>query len=468
MQAMDANQSTTRQSSVNHNNTVLLVDDEKHIRLSAGQTLELAGYAVVALESAEKALDQITDEWCGVLVTDINMPGIDGLELMRRAHVIDPDLPVILITGHGDISMAVSAMRNGAYDFIEKPFSTELLVDIVRRAMEKRALTIENRRLRQELEAQSAPGPRIIGNTPSVKQLRRLVHTVADTPADILVLAETGTGKDLMARYIHEHSNRRAKNFVAINCGAVPESLIESELFGHEKGAFTDAKSKRIGKFEHANGGTVFLDEIESMPLALQVKLLRVLEERTIERLGSNELIQLDIRVIAASKVDLKEQAERGSFREDLYYRLNVVRIDIPPLRERLDDIPMLFQHFSILASTQYGREVLPLNMERMHSLMTHDWPGNIRELRNLAERYVLLGESCTFDFDNRPITDSTASGKMTLPEQVERFEKILLQTELSLHGGSIKDTLNSLGLPRKTLYDKMRKYGLDKNDYKA
>ena len=447
--------------------SIILVDDERHIRLSAGQTLELAGYDVIALDSAEKALELINDEWSGVLVSDINMPGMDGLALLKRVQVIDPDLPVILITGHGDISMAVGAIRDGAYEFIEKPFSTDLLLDIVRRAVEKRALTIENRRLKLDLEAQSAPGPRIIGNTPNIQQLRRLVHTVADTPADILILAETGSGKDLLARYIHEHSRRRDKNFVAINCGAVPESLIESELFGHEKGAFTDAKSQRIGKFEHANGGTLFLDEIESMPLALQVKLLRVLEDRTIERLGSTQLIPLDIRVVAASKVDLKSQAERGDFREDLYYRLNVVRIEVPPLRERLDDIPLLFQHFAILASALYGREVLPLSAERMHSLVTHDWPGNVRELRNLAERYVLLGESCTFDFDNRPITESAEAGKMTLPDQMERFEKMLLQAELSRHGGSIKDTLVSLGLPRKTLYDKMKKHGLDKNDYK-
>jgi two-component system C4-dicarboxylate transport response regulator DctD len=446
---------------------VLLVDDEKHIRLSAGQTLELAGYDLTALDCAEKVLEQLSEKWPGVLVTDINLPGMDGLQLMKKVHQIDPDLPVILITGHGDISMAVSAMRDGAYDFIEKPFSTDLLLDIVRRAMEKRALTIENRRLKQELEAQSALGPRIIGNTQAIQKLRRLVNTVADTPADILILAETGSGKDLMARYIHEHSNRRANNFVAINCGAVPESLIESELFGHEKGAFTDAKARRIGKFEHADGGTLFLDEIESMPLALQVKLLRVLEERTIERLGSNELIPLNIRVIAASKVDLKEKAERGEFREDLYYRLNVVRVDIPPLRERIEDIPLLFQHFSILASAQYGREVLPLTPERIHSLVTHGWPGNVRELRNLAERYVLLGESCTFDFDNRPITDTVISSKQTLPEQVDQFEKMVLQAELSRQGGSIKNTLENLGLPRKTLYDKMKKYGLDKNDYK-
>lgn len=447
--------------------SVLLVDDEEHIRISAGQSLELGGYEVMTQASAETALTQLEAGWPGVLVSDINMPGMDGLELMRRVQTIDPDLPVILITGHGDISMAVNAMRDGAYDFIEKPFSTDLLLDIVRRATEKRALTLENRRLRQELEAQNTPGPRIIGNTASVQNLRRLVFAVADTPADILILAETGSGKDLMARYIHEHSNRRNNNFVAINCGAVPESLIESELFGHEKGAFTDAKTRRIGKFEHANGGTLFLDEIESMPLALQVKLLRVLEERTIERLGSNELIPLDIRVIAASKTDLKEMAERGQFREDLYYRLNVVRVEIPPLRDRIDDIPLLFQHFSIIAATQYNRDVPSISAERMHSLVTHDWPGNVRELRNLAERYVLLGESCTFDFDNRPITSTAETGKMTLPEQVERFEKMLLQAELSSHGGSIKDTLLGLGLPRKTLYDKMQKYGLDKNDYK-
>ncbi|MGB0732762.1 MAG: sigma-54-dependent transcriptional regulator [Pontibacterium sp.] len=445
---------------------IIFVDDEKHIRLAASQTLMLAGYEVEALPSAEKV--QLEENWPGVLVTDINLPGMSGLELMHKVLQMDPDIPVILITGHGDISMAVSAMRDGAYDFIEKPFSSDLLVDVVRRAAEKRRLTIENRRLRHELELQSSPGPRIIGNTPAVVQVRRLVQSIADAPADILIMGETGTGKDLMARYIHDHSARREKNFVAINCGGVPENLIESELFGHEKGAFTDAKSRRIGKFEHADGGTVFLDEIESMPKTLQIKLLRVLEERAIERLGSNEIIPLDIRIIAATKADLKDEAEEGNFREDLYYRLNVVKLDIPALRMRRDDIPMLFQHFALLASNQYGRVVQPLSPERMHSLMMHDWPGNVRELRNLAERYVLLGESCTFDFENRPITEGEQTLTMTLPEQVERFEKMLIQAELAQHAGSIKDTLESLGLPRKTLYDKMRKYGLDKNDFKS
>jgi two-component system C4-dicarboxylate transport response regulator DctD len=392
---------------------------------------------------------------------------MDGLALLERVRAIDADLPMILITGHGDISMAVSAMRAGAYDFIEKPFAADLLLDVVRRAMEKRALTIENRGLKLELEAQSAPGPRLLGNAPAITQLRRLLHSIADAPADILIQAETGAGKDLMARYIHEHSARRDHNFVAINCGAVPENLIESELFGHEKGAFTDASSRRIGKFEHANGGTLFLDEIESMPLALQIRLLRVLEERAIERLGSNTLIALDLRVIAATKTDLKALSARGEFREDLYYRLNVVRLDIPPLRERREDIGLLFQHFALVASAQYNREIPTLSAERMHSLMLHDWPGNVRELRNLAERYVLLGESCTFDFDNRLITDGEGGASLSLPDQVERFEKMLIQAALSRSGGSIRDTLEFLDLPRKTLYDKMKKYGLDKSDFK-
>jgi two-component system C4-dicarboxylate transport response regulator DctD len=369
------------------------------------------------------------------------------------------------MTGHGDISMAVSAIQQGAYDFLEKPFAPDRLVDVIRRACEKRSLSLENQRLRGELESQSALGPRIIGNTNEIVQLRGIVKSVADAPTDILIEAETGPGKDLLARYIHEHSQRRDHKFVAINCGAVPESLIESELFGHEKGAFTDAKARRIGKFEYANGGTVFLDEIESMPLALQVKLLRVIEDRSIERLGSNESIQLDIRIVAATKVDLKVLAEQGEFREDLYYRLNVVKVAIPPLRQRKDDIPLLFQHFSIIASTQYGRDVQELSRERMAALMGHDWPGNIRELRNIAERNVLLGEHCTFDFDDKLITQESAG--LNLAEQVGQFEKLLIHTELGKCGGSIQDTQASLELPRKTLYDKMKKYGLDKKDYK-
>lgn len=444
---------------------VMLVDDEPAVAKSLGQSVELAGFEVTLCTSAEKALQQLDRHWHGVVVSDISMPGMDGLALMRRLNELDTTLPIILMTGHGDISMAVSAMREGAYDFLEKPFAPEQLIEVIRRACDKRALSLENRQLRDELEAQSALGPRIIGNSAQIVQLRRIVSAVADAPTDILIEAETGSGKDLLARYIHEHSNRRDKRFVAINCGAVPESLIESELFGHEKGAFTDAKARRIGKFEYADGGTVFLDEIESMPLALQVKLLRVIEERTIERLGSNLSIALDLRIVAATKVDLKALAARGEFREDLYYRLNVVKVEIPPLRQRKDDIPLLFQHFSIIASTQYGRDFTELSAQRMAALLHHDWPGNIRELRNVAERNVLLGESGTFDFEDRLITEQNQVSN--LAQQVAQFEKMLIHTQLGKCGGSIQETQHCLGLPRKTLYDKMKKYGLDKSDYK-
>ena len=318
---------------------VLFIDDEPHIRLANRQTLELADFEVTCLATAEEALSFLVDEWPGIIICDIRLPGIDGIRFLERVRRIDLDLPVIIITGHGDVSTAVRAMRKGAYDFIEKPYAPERLVKTVQRALEKRALTLENRHLRTELEAHSAPGPRIIGKTRQIKQLRATIAQLADTGADILVMGETGTGKELVARSLHEHSSRRSKNFVAINCGAVPESMIEDELFGHEAGSFTGAETMRIGKFEHAAGGTLFLDEIETMPLQIQVRLLRVLQERSLERLGSNTVIPLDFRVVAATKIDLRQAADRGEFREDLYYRLNVVTLEIPPLRKRRDDI---------------------------------------------------------------------------------------------------------------------------------
>lgn len=447
-------------------NRVILIDDEESIRMAISQTLELEDFEVSAFASVQGVIDQLSIDWPGIIVSDINLPGMSGLELFEAVKKIDKEIPFILITGHGDISMAVNAIRDGAYDFIAKPFSNTDFLEVVRRATEKRRLTIENRHLRLELVAQNAPGPRIVGNTPGIHRLRQVLLQVADTGADILIQGETGTGKELVARFIHEHSLRRGKAFVAINCGAVPDSIMESELFGHEKGAFTDAKTQRIGKLEHANGGTLFLDEIESMPMSMQIRLLRVLEERRLERLGSNTGIDLDLRILAATKVDLKHLSESGTFREDLYYRLNVVRVDIPPLRERKDDIPLLWQHFSLVAIAQYKRESEPLSAARMHSLLSYDWPGNVRELRNLAERYVLMGEAGSFEFDQIIINENNP-GVMTLPEQMERFEKTLLEQELLRQKGSIKDTMDALGLPRKTLYDKMRKYGLDKDIYK-
>ncbi|MFD1381920.1 sigma-54-dependent transcriptional regulator [Rhodanobacter aciditrophus] len=446
---------------------VIVIDDEQSVRMAISQTLQLEDFDVVEYGSAQGVSEKISIDWPGAIVSDINLPGMSGLELFEAVKKIDAEIPFILITGHGDISMAVNAIRDGAYDFIEKPFSNDDFVEVVRRACEKRRLTLENRNLRLELAAQNAPGPRIIGNTPGIHRLRQALLHVADTAADILVQGETGTGKEMVARFIHEHSSRRGKPFVAINCGAVPDSIMESELFGHEKGAFTDAKTQRIGKLEHSNGGTLFLDEIESMPMSMQVRLLRVLEERKVERLGSNKGVDLDLRILAATKVDLKELSETGTFREDLYYRLNVVRVDIPPLRERKDDIPLLWQHFCLVATAQYKRESEQLSAERMHSLLSYDWPGNVRELRNLAERYVLMGEAGSFEFD-QIITNESNPGMMTLPEQMERFEKTLLEQELLRQKGSIKGTMDALGLPRKTLYDKMRKYDLDKDLYKS
>ncbi|MES9826260.1 MAG: sigma-54 dependent transcriptional regulator [Candidatus Thiodiazotropha endolucinida] len=444
---------------------VFFIDDEIDLRLANEQTLELAGFQVRVFEKAEDALKLIDNQTGGIVVSDIRLPGLDGLALLQQLQQMDATLPVILITGHGDISMAVDAMQKGAYDFIEKPFSSERLVDTVRRALEKRRLVLENRTLKTELNAQNSLGPRIIGKTSAMKVLKNTINQLADTAADILLMGETGTGKELVARSLHEHSQRRDKNFVAVNCGAIPENLIESELFGHEKGAFTGAETLRIGKFEYANHGSVFLDEVESMPLPAQVRLLRVLQERSLERIGSNESIELDIRIVAATKVDLKAAAERGEFREDLYYRLNVVTLELPPLRERREDIPLLFQHFLLVAAARYGKVAPAMPDDISQKLMSFNWPGNVRELRNAAERFVLLGDECGLQLDEKSVTSPCVP--LTLPEHVEVFERAMIEQALSESGGVIKKTMELLGLPRKTLYDKMQKYGLDKRLYK-
>ncbi len=446
-------------------NTVLFIDDEKHIRLANTQTLELANIDVISFDSAERALDQVTTELKGVVVCDIKMPKMNGLAFLEEASKRDRDLPVILITGHGDISTAVQAMRKGAYDFIEKPYAPERLVKTVERALEKRSLTLENRILKRELKAEKTPGPRIIGKTTVMDQLRATIAQLADTGADVLITGETGTGKELVARSLHEQSSRSSYNFVAVNCGAVSDSLIESELFGHEAGSFTDARDKRIGKFEHANGGTLLLDEIESMSLRLQVHLLRILQERIVERTGSNKPIPLDVRVVAAAKTDLKEMAAQKAFREDLYYRLNVVRIFIPPLRERREDIPLLFHHFVLVAAHRYQQEVPLPDSSQMNALMAYGWPGNVRELRNVAERYVLLGAKNEWSVE-KMMSPAAHFAARSLAQQVNAFEKSLIEQALASADGSIKKVMEDLAIPRKTLSDKMKKYGLKKDDY--
>ncbi|AZR40117.1 sigma-54-dependent transcriptional regulator [Marinobacter salarius] len=445
--------------------SVIFVDDDPHIRQAIAQTLTLEDLSVACFDDARSGLENITQDYGGVVLCDYNMPGMDGLEMLDRIRAMDETIPVIILTGQGDISTAVTAMQQGAYDFIEKPFDHDELLELLRHALEKRHLALENRRLKAQLKHLARPGPRILGDSAGMQKVMATIDPVLDISANILLHGETGSGKDALARYIHENSPRSTHNFVAINCGAVPENLIESELFGHEAGAFTGADKRRIGKIEYAHQGTLFLDELESMPMALQVKLLRVLEEQRVERLGSNQVQSVDVRIIAATKADLKQLSDQGEFRADLYYRLNVVKLDIPPLRERKDDIPVLFHHFVLIAAARYDRESIPLDASQAARLMQHSWPGNVRELRNLAERYVLLGPAA-LDENDSSVT-ANVSGRQTLSEMMDDFERSAVVSALNTCHGSIKDTMVQLGIARKTLYDKMKKYGLDKSQFR-
>ncbi|NWO04499.1 MAG: sigma-54-dependent Fis family transcriptional regulator [Alteromonadaceae bacterium] len=445
--------------------SVIFVDDDTHILQALSQSLTLEDLPVACYEDGASALKAITPDYPGIVLCDYNMPGMDGLELLERVRAVDDSIPVIILTGQGDISTAVSAMQKGAYDFIEKPFDHDELIELLRHALEKRHLALENRKLKAQLRQMARPGPRIFGESEPMQKMMAIVHSVLDISANILLHGETGSGKDALARYIHESSPRSAHNFVAINCGAVPENLIESELFGHEPGAFTGAEKRRIGKIEHAHQGTLFLDEVESMPLSLQIKLLRVLEEQKVERLGSNEVREVDVRIIAATKADLKKLSDEGEFRADLYYRLNVVKVDIPPLRERKEDIPLLFHHFVLVAAARYDRESVPLDAGQASLLMERPWPGNVRELRNLAERYVLLGPAA---LEEGGSTDGESiNSRQTLSEMMDSFERSAITSALNACHGSIKDTMVQLGIARKTLYDKMKKHGLDKAQFK-
>jgi two-component system C4-dicarboxylate transport response regulator DctD len=440
--------------------TLLLADDDADLRHALSQSLSLAGFDVVEYDSAHGVVDNINRGLYGVLITDIRMPDIDGLQLTSMALEIDPALPVILITGHGDVAIAVEAMRAGAYDLIEKPFSADRLNNVVQRALEKRRLVLENRILRQELSGQAGLDKRIVGRTPAMLKLRNELMMLTSTDVDVLVWGETGSGKEVIARALHEEGNRKDHAFVALNCGAIPLDIMESELFGHESGAFTSANKQRIGKLEHANGGTIFLDEIESMPMELQIKLLRVIETRSIERLGSNKVIPLDVRFIAATKIDLDLASQQRTFRADLYYRLNVVTIRIPSLRDRKEDIPILFYHLAREARSRYRRDIPDITSEMMAELMAYDWPGNVRELRNVADRLVLGVWSGFDDGEIKEGDDTTA-----LACRVASYERSLILAELQKNNGSIKKTYEALGVSRKALYQKMKKYYIDKKE---
>ena len=437
-------------------NSVIVVDDEASIRTAVQQWLSLSGFNVRLFASAQDCLEQLPAHFPGVIISDVRMPGMDGMQLLERLQADDPDLPVILLTGHGDVPMAVEAMRNGAYDFLEKPFSPQSLLGSLRRALEKRQLVLENRRLHEQADLKSRLEGSLLGMSQGLVQLRRQVLELAGLPVNVLIRGETGSGKERVARCLHDYGPRASKPFVALNCAAIPEALFEAELFGHESGAFTGAQGKRVGKLEYANGGTVFLDEIESMPLAQQAKLLRVIQEQRLERLGANRSITVDLRIIAATKPDLLEEARAGRFREDLAYRLNVAELHLAPLRERREDIPLLFEHFARGAAERVGRTAPPLDGALLARLLGHDWPGNVRELANAAERHALGLDP--------PKVEEVAG--QSLATQMEAFEAQCLRAALRQHHGEIKAVMEALQIPRRTLNEKMQRHGLAREDY--
>lgn len=441
---------------------VILIDDDSDLLKATAQTLELAGFSVSAFSVAAEALATLDAGFAGVVVSDIRMPEIDGLLLFDRVLRLDADIPVILVTGHGDIAMAVKAIKDGAYDFITKPFAADRLVQSVRRAAEKRRLVMENRALR-EAAGEAQDGLPLIGQTSAMERLRRTLRQIADTDVDVLVTGETGSGKEVVASLLHRWSRRARGNFVALNCGTLPETVIESELFGHEAGAFTGAQKKRIGRIEHASGGTLFLDEIESMPVSTQVQMLRVLEMREVTPLGTNELRPVDLRVVAAAKVDLGDPCQRGTFREDLYYRLNVVTISIPPLRERRDDVALLFFYFAERAAARFRRPVPAVSASVHRHLREHDWPGNVRELAHFAERFVLGLEE---DAGALPPGPARPDADMKLPERLERYEADIIRETLGRNEGDVRRTIEALGIPRKTFYDKLQRHGIVRSEF--
>jgi two-component system C4-dicarboxylate transport response regulator DctD len=441
--------------------TVLFVDDEEHLRLAVEQSLQLAELDVTCLADGEAALANVSRTFPGILVTDIRMEGLDGLTLMRRCLDIDPAFPVVLVTGHGDVDLAVQSMRDGAYDFLEKPFAPNRLVETVRRALDKRRLTLENRALRSQVGGRDAVEARLGGRSDVMVELRRQVRAVAAADTDVLIVGETGTGKEVAARALHRASPRSEAPFVHINCAALPAELIESELFGHEAGAFAGATRARYGKFEHARTGTVFLDEIDSLPQPLQAKLLHAVQNRQITRLGSNDPIALDVRFIAASKKNLEEEAAEGRFRSDLLYRLNVVTLRMPTLDERREDIPKLFMQLVHEACVRYKRAVPDVPGGVLASLVTRSWPGNVRELRNAADRFAL-----DLDLDLVATDDAQPTTASNLAEQVAAHEKNLIAGAIAAHGGNLKATYEALGISRKSLYEKMQKHGLSRQDF--
>jgi DNA-binding NtrC family response regulator len=438
---------------------ILVVDDEAIVRESLKAWFEQDGHSVDAAESAKEGLRLCAQGKYDTALVDIKMPGMDGLELQTRLAAADPDLTIILMTAYASVESAVKAMKAGAYDYIIKPFDPDDLSHLIQRAAEHRSLRAENLRLKKSLEAVSAPPP-LVGSSTAMKRVLDLVATVAATDATVLVTGESGTGKELVARAIHAQSARRYSPLVVVNCGALPEGVLESELFGHEAGAFTGARARHKGKFEAAEGGTIFLDEIGELTPHVQVELLRVLEEKVVTRVGSNTPVPVDFRVIAATHRNLQERVRDGAFREDLFWRLNVFTIEIPPLRERTEDIPVLAEHFLERFTAAMGRKPMRFSGEALAALTRYDWPGNVRELQNAVERAVVVGADSTVEVSDLPVHVTAAPGHPG-PGSLADAEKAHIQAVLEESGWNISRAARVLDVDRVTLYNKIRRYEL-------
>lgn len=452
--------------------TVLVIDDEKEIREALLGVLKDEGHEVVTAGSAEEGLKKLEVRQPDAVLLDIWLPGMDGVEALKEIKSRHPGLPVIMISGHANIDTAVRTTKLGAYDFIEKPLSLEKVTLTVEHAIEQKRLTEENSNLRQKAGARFE----IIGGSQAIQSLKADIRKAAPSNSWVLITGDNGTGKELVARNIHLLSTRSGRPFIEVNCAAIPEELIESELFGHEKGAFTNALAQKKGKFDLADKGTIFLDEIGDMSLRTQAKILRVLQEKSFERVGGTELITVDTRVIAATNKNLSEEVARGRFREDLYYRLNVIPFHVPPLRERREDIPFLMEHFLKEFARETAREVLSVSPEAREMLYSYDWPGNVRELKNLMERLVIMTHSHTITSGDLPAyikgSQSVQPGFISrsdlLKEARKDFEKEFISRKLKEFGGNIARTAEAIGIERSHLYRKIRSYGIENEDASA
>jgi two-component system nitrogen regulation response regulator NtrX len=447
--------------------SILIVDDEPGVRTALAGVLRDEGYGVEAVGSGEACLERVTRGGIDLIVLDVWLPGMDGLATLARLRERQVDAQVVLISGHGNIESAVRAIKMGAFDFVEKPLSLEKTVLVVRNALRQRRLEAENRALRARVD-RTQP---MVGESYAMRQLREQVAMAAPTNGRVLIYGENGTGKELVARTVHALSRRRAAAFVEVNCAAIPEELIESELFGHVRGAFTGAVADRRGKFEVADGGTIFLDEIGDMSLKTQAKVLRVLQEQSMEAVGGATRIKVDARVIAATNKDLQAEIRSGTFREDLYFRLNVIPIFVPPLRERQEDIQLLADHFMAEFAREYGRRLKGLEPGALAVLQRYSWPGNVRELRNVIERLMIMVPGETISASDVSFLDRGAAARppaaeppavrLTLHEARERFERELILRTLAEQQGNMSRTAEVLGVERSNLYRKMRAFGI-------